>query len=125
MTIPRTLPAGEIVAVDITETEYMERFAESHPEWARGVVGDPFVMRLDAISMRRQPDLQVIFNTNPGTLTNTDMDGPADICIEVVSPGSGSTDYGDKLAEAATLDPSGAYIGVNREACIFAAPPSW
>ena len=27
------------------------------------------------------------------------MNGPADICIEVVSPGSVGTDYGEKLAE--------------------------
>jgi Uma2 family endonuclease len=63
------------------------------------VVGDPFVMRLDAIGRLREPDLQVILNDNPGQLTDTAMIGPADICIEVVSPESVARDYGDKFVE--------------------------
>jgi Uma2 family endonuclease len=61
------------------------------------VLDEPFVMRLD--ESFREPDLQVILNTNPGQLTETAMIGPADICIEVVSPESASRDYGDKLTE--------------------------
>jgi Uma2 family endonuclease len=60
----------------------------------------PFVMRLE--ESFREPDLQVILNTNPGQLTETAMIGPADICIEVVSPESASRDYGDKLTEYET-----------------------
>lgn len=63
------------------------------------IVGDPFLMRLDAVPARRQPDLQIILHDNPGQLTETEMIGPADICIEVVSPVSLSTDYGAKFAE--------------------------
>jgi Uma2 family endonuclease len=63
------------------------------------VVGDPFVMRLDATESRRQPDLQIILDSNPGELTETAMHGPADIVIEVASPGSVSIDYGEKFAE--------------------------
>jgi len=60
----------------------------------------PFVMRLAAFpTRRREPDLQAILNTNPGTLTPTYMDGPADICIEIVSPESVERDHGDKFAE--------------------------
>ena len=57
----------------------------------------PFVMRLE--ESYREPDLQVILNTNPGQLTDTAMIGPADMCIEVVSPESAPRDYGDKLIE--------------------------
>lgn len=60
---------------------------------------DPFVMRLDPLNIRREPDLQVILNTNPGQFTDTAMIGPADICIEVVSPESVERDYGKKFAE--------------------------
>lgn len=60
---------------------------------------DPFVMRLDSVNARRQPDLQIILNTNPGELTETYMDGPADICIEIVSKGNEGMDYGEKFAE--------------------------
>ncbi len=128
--LPRTMPAGKIVAVDVSHAEYMNHYAESHHEWVEGVVIkmspvslkhhdiiaylynvlqvffalrgdgkvllDPFVMRLEGRS--RQPDLQVILGDNREHIHDTYMDGPADICIEVVSPGSISVDYGDKLA---------------------------
>jgi Uma2 family endonuclease len=63
------------------------------------VVGQPFVMQLDVTESRREPDLQVILTTNPGQLTDTAMVGPADICIEVVSPESVARDHGEKFAE--------------------------
>ena len=65
-----------------------------------GIVrSEPFVMRLDAVEARREPDLQVILESNPGELTDTAMIGPADICVEIVSPESVARDYGDKFAE--------------------------
>ena len=63
------------------------------------VFGAPSVMQLDAAHSRREPDLQVILDTNPGQRTHTAMIGPADICIEVVSRESISRDYGDKFDE--------------------------
>jgi len=64
------------------------------------VIFESFVMRLDAFpNRRREPDLQVILNTNPGQLTETYMHGAADICIEIVSPESIERDYDDKLKE--------------------------
>jgi Uma2 family endonuclease len=133
VTLPRNLPAGEIVAVDVSETEYMEQYAEAHHEWVQGVVvkmspislkhaeltgylrnllqadfslrpigkvlGEPFVLRLEAAGSRREPDLQVILQDNLANLKDTYMDGAADLCIEVVSPGSVAVDYGEKLAE--------------------------
>ncbi len=59
----------------------------------------PFVMKIFPDSPNREPDLQVILNTNQGQLKPTYMDGPADICIEVVSPDSVGRDHGEKLAE--------------------------
>lgn len=63
------------------------------------VLREPFVMRLDAVEAWREPDLQVILKSNPGNLTDTAMIGPADICVEIVSPESVARDYGVKLAE--------------------------
>lgn len=60
---------------------------------------DPFVMRLPNLTVGRQPDIQVILNTNPHELKETYMDGPADICVEVISPGSVARDRGDKFEE--------------------------
>lgn len=59
----------------------------------------PFVMKMFPDSPNREPDLQVILNTNPGQLKPTYMDGPADICIEVVSPDSVDRDRGEKFVE--------------------------
>lgn len=57
----------------------------------------PFVMRLE--KSRREPDLQVILNSNQGRLNSTYMDGAADICIEIVSASNSSVDYGEKFIE--------------------------
>jgi Uma2 family endonuclease len=64
------------------------------------VIGQPFVMRLPAFPRRRrEPDLLVVLNTNPHELKKTYMDGPADICIEIVSEDSVDRDHGDKFKE--------------------------
>lgn len=139
ITLPRTLPAGQIVAMNISEDTYMTHYAGDSHEWIEGVVikmspisfqhdkltaylrllfeaylalrpvgivlGDPFVMRLEfetetgRKATRREPDLQIILNENRDIVTDTFTDGPADICIEVISPGTESTDYGEKLSE--------------------------
>jgi Uma2 family endonuclease len=132
LSVPATLPAGEIIAADVSAEEYLAQYAETCHEWVRGavikmtpvslqhvrltqyllhllnayfahpigtVLDAPFVMRLDAAGSYREPDLQVVLNANPGQLTDTEMIGPADICIEVVSRESVTRDYGDKFAE--------------------------
>jgi Uma2 family endonuclease len=63
------------------------------------VLREPFVMRLDAVEAWREPDLQVILKSNPGSLTDNAMIGPADICVEIVTPESVARDYGEKFAE--------------------------
>lgn len=82
-------------------TRYFARLLEAY--FALKKIGTirvaPFVMRMDKVKSRREPDLQVILNSNPGTLNDTYMDGAADICIEIVSPSNEGTDYGDKLRE--------------------------
>ncbi len=64
------------------------------------VLGEPFVMRLPAFpNRRREPDLIVVLNDNPHELKETFMDGPANICIEIVSPATVSVDHGGKFSE--------------------------
>lgn len=66
------------------------------------VIDAPFVMRLKVAEeryRRREPDIQVILDSNDNELTETMMDGPADIVVEVVSPESRERDYGEKLHE--------------------------
>jgi Uma2 family endonuclease len=61
------------------------------------VRGEPFVMKLP--TRGREPDLMVIMKDNPHPRRKTYLDGPADIVIEIVSPGSERTDMGDKFVE--------------------------
>lgn len=64
------------------------------------VVGQPFVQLLPEFpNRRREPDLMVILETNPHELKPTYMDGPADICVEIVSEESTVRDHGEKLEE--------------------------
>jgi Uma2 family endonuclease len=60
---------------------------------------DPFVMRMSELKQNRQPDIQMILGDNQENLTSTYMDGAADICVEIVSPGSVVTDRGIKFKE--------------------------
>ncbi len=59
----------------------------------------PFVMEGIKTGRRREPDIQVILNTNPHQLEKTRMLGAADIVIEIISPGTSATDYGEKFLE--------------------------
>ncbi len=63
------------------------------------VKSGPFVMKLTKINVSREPDIQVILKSNSGKLTDTHMNGPADICIEVVSAESVARDRGEKFEE--------------------------
>lgn len=63
------------------------------------LIAENFVMRLDAIEVRREPDIMIVLGDADVRIKETYVDGPADICIEVVSPESGARDYGDKFTE--------------------------
>ncbi len=63
------------------------------------VVLSPFLQRLVLINVNREPDLMVILNSNSAQMTNTAVNGAADICIEVVSPESVARDRGEKFEE--------------------------
>jgi len=63
---------------------------------------EPFVMRLNLGKEKkaaREPDIQVILGDNLDNLTDTYMDGPADICMEIISPESVDRDYSTKFDE--------------------------
>jgi Uma2 family endonuclease len=59
----------------------------------------PFVMRARPDWPHREPDIQMILNAHLDRLTPTYVDGPADLCIEIVSPESIERDHGDKFRE--------------------------
>ena len=58
-----------------------------------------FEMRLEDQQRGREPDIIYIAPENQGRLLHNYLDGPADLAIEVVSPGSEAVDRGDKFKE--------------------------
>lgn len=63
------------------------------------VFGDPFTMKLGKVASARQPDLFVVLHSNPHPLQPLFFDGPADIVVEIASPGTEKVDRGDKFLE--------------------------
>ena len=63
------------------------------------ILHDPFLMRLGDGQPARAPDLMFVAEVHASRLRDNYLDGPADISIEVISPGSRGTDRGDKYAE--------------------------
>jgi Uma2 family endonuclease len=60
---------------------------------------DPFQMKTGPKLPGRAPDLQFIAKKNASRLKRLYVDGPADLVIEVISPGSRATDRGVKFYE--------------------------
>lgn len=61
------------------------------------VLFDPFQMRLANVG--RAPDLIFVSNANLARLHKTHLDGPADLAVEIINPGSRKTDTQKKFAE--------------------------
>ncbi len=62
------------------------------------VLTAPFAMRIGDTTVR-EPDLLFVSKTHQNRLTNTYLNGPADIVIEIISPESIGRDRGDKFVE--------------------------
>jgi Uma2 family endonuclease len=62
---------------------------------------ESFVMRLKGVKSNREPDLMLILGDNRQNLTETYMDGAADIVMEVLSESTEAIDRGVKYVEYA------------------------
>lgn len=63
------------------------------------VITQPFTQRLPNVQPKREPDLMIVLEENYYRIQETFLDGPADVCIEIVSEESASRDYMTKLEE--------------------------
>jgi len=98
----RVIKMSPVTAEHDDLTYYLRQLVKAYFEVRPiGIVrSQPFVMRLPAFpKRRREPDLIVVLKTNPHELKKTYMNGPADICIEVVSEESIARDHGEKFEE--------------------------
>lgn len=84
-------------------TRYLAQMLEIYFKYRP--IGDfetaPYTMHLPGIS-NREPDIQIVLGENRQQMTATRMNGAADICIEITSPGTVVTDRGAKFAEYAS-----------------------
>mgnify|MGYP005847397083 CR=1 FL=1 len=63
------------------------------------ILQDPMIMRPRPDLPARAPDLQVILPHNAHIILNNQVAGPADLVVEIVSPGSERTDRVEKFRE--------------------------
>jgi len=63
------------------------------------VVTDGVPLYIDSTIPAREPDLMVLLNDHLQHIKDTHVISPADIVVEVISPGSGSIDRGAKFDE--------------------------
>jgi Uma2 family endonuclease len=63
------------------------------------ILSEPYQMKLAAGNRGRAPDVMFVAETNLSRVTKTYLNGPADLAVEVVSPGSVATDRGAKFDE--------------------------
>ncbi len=63
------------------------------------IFGEPFNMKTGPTLPGRSPDLLVLLEDHAGRMTTKNLAGPADLVIEVLSPGTEATDRGDKFLE--------------------------
>ena len=59
----------------------------------------PFAMKLEAISRGREPDILFVSKERRNLFEKNYLNGAADVAVEVISPGTGRKDRGDKYFE--------------------------
>jgi Uma2 family endonuclease len=63
------------------------------------IVVAPFQMKLPLAMRGREPDIMFIASENVANISENHLEGPADLCVEIISPESRLRDRGEKFAE--------------------------
>ncbi len=63
------------------------------------VYSEPFQMKTGRALPGRAPDVFFVANENLKRVKRLNLEGPADLVVEIISPGSRATDRGDKFYE--------------------------
>jgi Uma2 family endonuclease len=91
-------PIGEAHdRLDVFLLRLLGEFLEHHP--LGELRHDPFNMKTGPNLPGRAPDILFVSNKNRKRLKKTYLQGPADLVIEIISPGSEAIDRGDKFYE--------------------------
>ena len=75
----------------------LKYFVEAHG--LGSVLYDPFQMKTGADLPSRAPDILFVATKNLGRLEPNHLEGPADLVVEIISPGSRTVDRGEKFYE--------------------------
>jgi Uma2 family endonuclease len=75
----------------------ISEYLEHHP--LGEIRFDPFNMKTGEALPGRAPDILFVSNKNARRFKSTHLKGPADMVIEIISPGSRGVDRGDKFYE--------------------------
>ena len=75
----------------------LDAFVE--PRGLGQIIMAPFLMRLAQKPSGREPDIMFVATEHVDRLTETSLNGPADLVVEVLSPDSETRDRVDKLQE--------------------------
>lgn len=75
----------------------IKHFAEAHR--LGRVYSEPFQMKTGPDLPGRAPDVFFVANQHIGRVRRLNVEGPADLVVEIISPGSRATDRGDKFYE--------------------------
>ncbi len=62
-------------------------------------LGDPMLMKLIDVASSRAPDIQVLLPERLGQIAKNQVIGPANLVVEIMSPGNSRTDTVDKRRE--------------------------
>jgi Uma2 family endonuclease len=75
----------------------VKHFVEAHH--LGRVYSEPFQMKTGPDLPGRAPDVFFVANDHLGRVKRMNLEGPADLVVEIISPGSRATDRGDKFYE--------------------------
>jgi Uma2 family endonuclease len=75
----------------------LKYFVEAHR--LGSILYDPFQMKTGADLPGRAPDILFVATKNLGRLKPNHLEGPADLVVEIISPGSRTVDRGEKFYE--------------------------
>ncbi|MEM6313347.1 MAG: Uma2 family endonuclease [Planctomycetota bacterium] len=63
------------------------------------IKGEPWTIHIPATNRGRAPDVMVVLNDNVKYIEDNQINGPADLVVEVASPSTSSVDRGTKFRE--------------------------
>ena len=97
----RVIPMMSVSKKHMQLTSYLIRLLGDYTEALDlgEILADPFNMKLGGSLAGRAPDIAFVRTGRLALVRDQFLDGPADLVIEVISPGTERIDRGDKFAE--------------------------